>query len=95
MYENIDSSATKDQKSNADIQYFVMNGENWNILMMSEPKRVLVNTYFAFTTLATVGFGDYYPVSIYERAVFTMIFLFGVALFSFIMGELQNMLKKI
>jgi hypothetical protein len=34
-------------------------------------------------------------VSIYERAVFTMIFLFGVALFSFIMGELQNMLKKI
>jgi hypothetical protein len=72
-----------------------MNGENWNILIMSGPKRVLINTYFAFTTLATVGFGDYYPVSVVERAIFTMIFLFGVALFSFIMGELQNMLKKI
>lgn len=55
---------------------------------MSGPKRVLINTYFAFTTLATVGFGDYYAVSIVERAIFTMIFLFGVALFSFIMGEL-------
>ena len=52
------------------------------------PKRMLINTYFAFTTLATVGFGDYYPVSVIERGIFTMIFLFGVALFSFIMGEL-------
>ncbi|NQZ18997.1 MAG: hypothetical protein HRT44_07065, partial [Bdellovibrionales bacterium] len=23
--------------------------------------------YWAFTTLSTVGFGDYYPVSNYER----------------------------
>ena len=41
---------------------------------------MLINTYFAFTTLATVGFGDYYPVSAIERAIFTMVFLFGVAL---------------
>ena len=72
-----------------------MNGQNWNLLIMNGQKRVLINTYFAFTTLSSVGFGDYYPVSVVERAIFTMVFLFGVALFSFIMGELQNMLKKI
>ena len=53
-------------------------------------KHVIIakNTYFAFTTLATVGFGDYYAVSIVERAIFTIIFIGGVSMFSFIMGEL-------
>jgi hypothetical protein len=49
----------------------------------------LINTYFAFTTLLTIGFGDYYPESIEERAIFTVVFIGGVSLFSFIMGELQ------
>jgi hypothetical protein len=48
----------------------------------------LINTYFAFTTLSTLGFGDY-PVSIEERAIFTVVFIEGVSFFSFIMGELQ------
>ena len=62
---------------------------------MSENKKILVNTYFAFTTLATIGFGDYYPVSNTERVVFTVVFIGGVSMFSFIMGELQKMLKRI
>lgn len=55
---------------------------------MSDNKRILVNTYFAFTTLATVGFGDYYPVSPIERVLFTVVFIGGVSMFSYIMGEL-------
>ena len=62
---------------------------------MSDNKRILVNTYFAFTTLATVGFGDYYPVSPIERVLFTVVFIGGVSMFSYIMGELQKMLKRI
>jgi hypothetical protein len=62
---------------------------------MGEEKKILVNTYFAFTTLATVGFGDYYPVSQVERFLFTIVFIGGVSMFSFIMGELQAMLKRI
>jgi hypothetical protein len=49
---------------------------------------VSINTYFAFTTLCTVGFGDYYPVSVTERGTYVLIFLFGVALFSYFMGDL-------
>jgi hypothetical protein len=62
---------------------------------MGEEKKILVNTYFAFTTLATVGFGDYYPVSQVERFLFTIVFIGGVSMFSFIMRELQAMLKRI
>jgi len=42
--------------------------------------------YFAITTLSTIGFGDFAPVSIQERFIASFILLFGVAVFSFIMG---------
>lgn len=44
-------------------------------------------TYYAFTSLSTVGFGDYAPRSDLERAIGSMILLIGVALFSYIMGN--------
>ena len=50
--------------------------------------------YFAFTTLATVGYGDYYPVSNTERLIGSFIILFGVAVFSFIMGNFIDMLQE-
>jgi hypothetical protein len=42
--------------------------------------------YFAFTSLATVGFGDYVPKSDFERIIISFVLLSGVACFSFIMG---------
>jgi hypothetical protein len=48
--------------------------------------------YFAFSTLATVGYGDYHPVSNAEMMVGSFIILFGVAVFSFIMGSFIEML---
>jgi hypothetical protein len=53
---------------------------------------VILNTYFAFTTLASVGFGDFYPISRIERACFVLIFLFGVALFSYFIGLLLKII---
>jgi hypothetical protein len=38
-----------------------------------------------------VGFGDYYPVSDLERVVGAIMLLFGVAIFSFIMGKFIEM----
>ena len=61
---------------------------------MSRLDKVLVATYFASTTLSTVGFGDYYPVSDIERLVGSFFLLFGVAIFSFFMGELTEMIIK-
>ena len=38
--------------------------------------------YFAFTSLTTVGFGDYYPRSDLERLIGTGIIFLGVVIFS-------------
>jgi hypothetical protein len=43
-------------------------------------------TYYSFTTMSTVGFGDFYPVSTYEQLTGAFVLLFGVSIFSYIMG---------
>ena len=50
--------------------------------------------YFAFTTLATVGYGDFHPISDAEMIVCSLIILFGVVIFSFIMGNFIEMLME-
>jgi len=56
---------------------------------------MLIVTYFAFTTLSTVGFGDFHPRSDAERAVCAIILLVGVAIFSYIMGNFIEILISI
>jgi hypothetical protein len=55
----------------------------------------LISIYFAFTSLSTVGFGDYYPVSSLERIVCAFVLLIGVAMFSYILGELIQGVTRI
>ena len=43
--------------------------------------------YFAFTSLTTVGFGDFYPISDQEQLFAAFMLLFGVLIFSYIMNE--------
>lgn len=50
--------------------------------------------YFTFTTLATVGFGDYRPWADEERLFLVIIFLSGVSIFSYLMGIFIEILKK-
>jgi potassium voltage-gated channel Eag-related subfamily H protein 8 len=50
--------------------------------------------YWATTTLASVGYGDIRPISNSERLVTGLIFLIGVAAFSFIMGNFIDMLME-
>ena len=54
--------------------------------------KLAVSCYFALTTLSTVGYGDYYPVSNVERIVAVGIMLGGVAFFSYIMGNFIEIL---
>ena len=51
--------------------------------------------YFAFTSLSTVGLGDYHPRSNLERFVGAFVLLFGVALTSYIMEALIGIILKI
>lgn len=48
--------------------------------------------YYAITTLSTIGYGDYTPVSTSERLIASAILMFGVAVFSFIMGQFIEIL---
>jgi len=53
----------------------------------SDLRKVLVLLYFSFTSLTTVGFGDYNPRSDAERIFIAFGLMFGVAIFSYVMGQ--------
>ena len=54
---------------------------------MTNMERAIAITYFSFTTLTTVGFGDMHPRNDPERALTAFFLLFGVAIFSIVMGN--------
>jgi hypothetical protein len=55
---------------------------------------VLVLLYFSFTSLTTVGFGDYNPRSDAERIFIAFGLLFGVAIFSYVMGQFIQVVEQ-
>ena len=61
----------------------------------SDATGLIKTTYFSFTTFSTVGFGDFAPQTDSERIMCSFALLFGVAIFSYIMGEFTSMLEKI
>lgn len=51
--------------------------------------------YYGMTTLTTVGFGDYYPITDFERSI-GVIFLFGgVIIMSYTQGVFLEGIEKI
>mgnify|MGYP006096351893 CR=1 FL=1 len=60
---------------------------NWEIL--------LISVYFSFTSLSTVGFGDYAPLADHERLIGAAMLLFGVLIFSYIMGKFLEMVDQV
>ena len=50
--------------------------------------------YFAFTSLTTVGFGDFHPISTKERAFCGFMLFMGVLIFSYIMNEYTDLLNQ-
>lgn len=50
--------------------------------------------YFTFTSLSTVGFGDYHPKNNTERLCCAFILMIGVAVFSSIMGVFIEIVEK-
>lgn len=66
----------------------------FSIYMEGEPPyRILVKSwYYGITTLSTIGFGDLSPQTINERVVASFVLLFGVSMFSFVMGQFIEIL---
>lgn len=49
--------------------------------------------YFIVTTVATVGYGDVYPVTINERVFTITLMIIGVSAFTFISGALSSIIS--
>ena len=57
-------------------------------------RAAVMSTYFVFTSLTTVGFGDYYPHSDLERILAVVMFLFAGAIFAKALGEFGDILAE-
>jgi len=55
----------------------------------------ITSCYFILTTLATLGYGDYFPKNNDERVLGIVIMLIGVAFFSYIIGTFIGIVQKI
>jgi hypothetical protein len=56
---------------------------------------LLALNYFSFTTLTTVGFGDFHPRSDVERLFITFQMLIGVAIFSYFLGDFISIIGSL
>ena len=50
-------------------------------------------SYYALTTLSTIGYGDFLPQNIPEKLLMSVVLLMGVTIFSLIMNKLMDVLK--
>jgi hypothetical protein len=55
---------------------------------LSEVEKSIKMTYWTFTTLSTVGFGDIHPRSNFERVMAAIVMLVGVIVFSLVKDRL-------
>jgi hypothetical protein len=78
--------------------YFVedKNFEDHYGLISSEEayEQMVKYSYYALTTLSTVGFGDFGPKAVYEKQLMTGVLLFGVTIFALVMNNLMTVLKN-
>eukprot|EP01017_Pseudomicrothorax_dubius_P043558 TRINITY_DN7278_c0_g2_i1.p1 TRINITY_DN7278_c0_g2~~TRINITY_DN7278_c0_g2_i1.p1 ORF type:complete len:606 (-),score=184.94 TRINITY_DN7278_c0_g2_i1:149-1966(-) len=64
----------------------------YNLDKYPKIRRLIMCCYFALTTLATVGYGDLTPQSNAEKIFGILIMILGVAFFSYIMGNFNDVL---
>lgn len=84
----------KEDPQDEDVGFLI----HFDLKEKSNAENAIIVTYWAFTTLSTVGFGDFHPRSNAERALCAFILLFGVTMFSYIMGnyiEILESMKKL
>ena len=67
--------------------------DKFNIQQMSIREQCIATIYFLFTSLSTVGLGDYHPRSNDERILGVFVLLFGVMIFSSMMGNFIDIIQ--
>ena len=64
-------------------------------MSLPNKSKAVQSIYFMFTTISTVGLGDFHPKSSLERIIACVIMLFGVTVTSFIIENLGKMMTKL
>ena len=72
-----------------------MSNDSWDLTGGTGAQTSIVAMYYALTSLSTIGFGDLYPKTDAERLYVAFMLLFGVAIFSFILGEISYMITSL
>lgn len=54
----------------------------------------IISLYYSFTTLSTIGFGDFHPKGDFERIFCAFMMVSGVMVFSYIMGNFVEMIQS-
>jgi hypothetical protein len=67
---------------------------NYDFNEKDDVTRYITMIYYTFTTLATVGFGDYHPKADEEKILACFVFLSGVSVISYLMGIFGEILRK-
>lgn len=57
--------------------------------------RTVASTYYAFTSLSTVGFGDFHPENSFERLFCALILLVGNGIFGYVLGMFREMVQEV
>jgi len=87
----LNMSKWSDSNANLHPETFI---HHFNLQDVPLKKVVIISLYYAFTSLSTVGFGDFHPRSDVERLTCAFILLLGVACFSYIMGNFIAVLEQ-
>ena len=67
---------------------------NYDFKDKNDLTRYITMIYYTFTTLSTIGFGDYHPCADEEMILACCVFLSGVSVVSYLMGIFSEILKK-
>lgn len=73
--------------------YSFLANEDWDITDSNGLRSTTIAMYYALTSLSTTGLGDFYPKTDSERLLVSFMLLFGVAIFSYILGEIRYMVS--
>ena len=65
----------------------------YSLNSVSKYHKTIISLYYSFTSLSTVGFGDFHPKSNLERIFCSIMLVAGVMIFSYIMGNFIAMIE--
>ena len=98
-YFNKTSGSSKNFIDNYDLYYSKEDNNNVDSMKLENPERksslhsLLICFFYTLTTVTTTGFGDYIAQNVPERILSTILMLFGVLYFSFLMSLLMEEIK--